>query len=175
MSRTEILEVLIVNAIRLAGGRIKSEFRLNKTLYMADWYHALETGQKITELSWTRHHHGPFLHNLHAIAKNTSGVLAVTQKNGAIRWTSYTLRNDAVVPPLVRSHEEALARACKLVESSSHEVVRKIVYDTPPMRTAKLGDKLDIERRARAERLERAREFGRTTLPQYRKLLEKLS
>ena len=38
-----------------------SNARLTKMIYLADWYHTVLTGRRLTEINWYFDHYGPYV------------------------------------------------------------------------------------------------------------------
>jgi hypothetical protein len=172
------LEHLVPVAVSVAGGCIKSEFRLNKLLYLADWYHALATGEQLSDLKWKRHHYGPYVPDID-LAGRQSGLVdrryyrAPVGQSGS--GTEYFLRPGVKLPVVDPVALEILNFAQRKIAGLHRDALSEFIYQTPPMAQAKFGDLLDIEGAARKVRLENAARFANQVLPDYAELIAALA
>lgn len=173
------LKVLILAALQHSGGTISSDFRLNKLLYLTDWYHALSTGRQLSPLRWTRRDFGPWLPDVREEADRLKQVQKTYyQCKEESVGTEYVLRSNETAPPLEETAIEALSAACLQVigpPQPSVEKVKRIVYATLPMKHARVGELLNIEEWAEKERHRRTRRFAKKVLPRYGPLLRELA
>lgn len=172
------LSTLIPAALRCAGGHIVSEFRLNKLLYLADWYHALMTGRQLTDLKWVHRQYGPFLPEVNRTARELDQVNRNFYRGEGPVGTEYVLHKEAKIPQLEAAAAEAISAACTQVAgilTRSRDTITEIVYATLPMKHAQFGEVLEIERWAEKERRRRVRRFRKKVLPRYGPLLRELA
>jgi hypothetical protein len=150
--------LLVQHAVSQNGGKTPSEEHLQALLYLADWYHALATGNRLTSIRWRRGKQGPWSQEVHDAGARP--------------------RQSGDAPQLEPIAAEAFRLAWEQASPSgaaSAKNVMAVVGSTVPMQQTAVGEILDIERWANEERRRKGRQFVKNVLPRYGPLLRELA
>lgn len=133
-----------------------SKARVNKIVYLADWFSAKRYGQQITDISWHFNHYGPYVDDIEE--------LATEDPNFSIRRTTnpYGLPKDVIElgnePIRVKlSNEEkrildaVMDKTCRLYWDD----FISFVYQTYPVESQSRYTELDLESLAEKEKMEK--------------------
>ena len=143
--------------------RSDSRKELRLKLFLADWKHALSTGQTITGAIWTRGMHGPENRKIEAFIaeayRDRPESLLITLLASAANLVSDLFpRQDAEAENSILTEAEAASvahvveRTCDLPFS---ELIR-LVYSTRPVYQIEIGTILDLPKSAAEQKAEMA-------------------
>jgi uncharacterized phage-associated protein len=155
---TELQDV-IAAILQAAGGKISSEFRLLKTLYLIDWEHCQRVGEQLTDLNWKFHKHGPYDRTVmdtikHSDLFSVNEIWDDSQQNVVRR--EIEINQSTNIPNTIDT--ELMNSIMEKVKSLNSAKLKDLVYNTAPMVAHHQGDLLNLPEIAKQSQLDKVKQ-----------------
>lgn len=128
----------------------RSNARLTKLVYLADWKHVLETGEQISEIDWYFNHYGPFVWDVQEAAVARRDLFKIEEgfTAGGNTRTYFSLRVSSVIVELTPSEHRALDDVLATTRDLNWASFIQLVYSTYPVATSDRHTHLDLRAKA---------------------------
>ncbi|MDQ6213305.1 Panacea domain-containing protein [Achromobacter insolitus] len=130
-----------------------SNARVTKMVYLADWLHAQQRGEQLTDISWHFDHYGPFVTDVVEAAKmdRAMSVQYTTNMYGSPKVQLSYMGDPGESIDLTREERKVLDHVIEETAPLAFSSFINHVYDTYPIRTADRYSTLDLADLARQE------------------------
>ncbi|MBI1364144.1 MAG: DUF4065 domain-containing protein [Proteobacteria bacterium] len=134
-----------------------SDARMVKTIYLADWLSAVETGKQLTDIRWKFDNYGPYVKDVVEAISGSDSFEIVETKNfyGAPKKQVERLPNVGNTHVRLKKHERETLD--KVLEETQHMYFRQFidhVYGTYPVLSQPKGSYLDLVELAKKQQRE---------------------
>jgi hypothetical protein len=125
--------------------------RLNKILYLADWYAVKESGESVTGLRWFFDERGPTAEEIATIVsdENRFRIRPITNVY-RVEVRAIDALDATDVPSIPSTLWDAVGRAVQLAALAPWPVFLATILDTAPLADATRGEYIDLRPYARA-------------------------
>lgn len=128
----------------------QSNARVTKMLYLADWYHCLQTGRQVTDVSWFFDNYGPFVNDVKATAERNPELFEVAESSNdrGKPKTVVRLKNEHFRPQLTQSEMDAIDHVVNVTSKLYWNDFIKTIYGTYPIVSSPRYTNLDLKKKA---------------------------
>lgn len=139
-------------AYTLSGYRhhAESNARVTKTIYLADWKHAIDHGRQISDIQWFYDNYGPFVHDVKETAQRFPSLFEVRPGQTIYGQPKTTILLKADYnPTLTAEQKKSIDHALEVTRHLSWDRFLHLVYSTFPIVNCEKYSNLDLVRLAK--------------------------
>jgi hypothetical protein len=128
-----------------------SNARVTKMVYLADWKHALTTGQQLSSINWYFDNFGPFVWDVKTTASDHPELFAIEQTSNMFGESKslFVLKSIPDVSSLSKSGTDAIQHVIESTSSLGWVKFIRLVYGTYPITNNPRYSYLNLEQSAK--------------------------